>query len=79
MKSKVYAYITPEVSKELRYLHQSKGIKGKDLVKEYPQYTKSSIYAHMKKNIDDKYGDGRKQNPGRPKKEKRVAKTGLWK
>ena len=62
-----YQKMTLAVSRKLRRLHQNKGVKGKDLVKRYPQYCKTCIYDHMVKPIGDNEGDKRKRNPGRPK------------
>ena len=52
----------------LRYLHQDGGKSGKELVKRYPQYTRTSIYRHMKLPIGDCTEDKRHNNCGAPKK-----------
>lgn len=57
-----------EVSIHLRYLYQDKHIKGKELLKIYPMYSKASIYRHARKDISDVVGDKRRHNPGRPRK-----------
>ena len=53
----------------IRYLYHDLGLKGKDLLKKYPQYSKASIYRHAKKPIGEKR-DCRIKNPkaGRPPK-----------
>ena len=55
-----------EVSVRLRYLHQDKGVKICELVKRYPNYSKSNIYIHAKLPDEDAKTDGRKLNKGRP-------------
>ena len=50
----------------LRYLHQDKGVKIYELVKSYPNYSKSNIYIHEKLPDEDAKTDGRKLNKGRP-------------
>ena len=56
-----------EVSVRLRYLHQDKGVKICDLVKRFPNYSKSNIYIHAKLPDEAAKTDGRKLNKGRPK------------
>lgn len=56
------------VSVHLRYLHQDLGLKGKDLVKRYPEYPCRTIYYHMKLPICQERVDRRHNNPGRPRK-----------
>ena len=56
-----------EVSVRLRYLHQDKGVKICDLVKGFPNYSKSNIYIHVKLPDEAAKTDGRKLNKGRPK------------
>ena len=41
-----------DVSIYLRYLHQDRNIRIKELVKEYKQYSKTSIYQHTKKSLN---------------------------
>ena len=36
----------------LQYLHQDRNIRKKELVKEYKQYSKRSIYRHAKKSLN---------------------------
>lgn len=58
-----------DVSIYMRYLHQDKGVRIKELVKEYKQYSKTSIYRHAKKPIaGDNCPDKRQNNKGRPRK-----------
>ena len=67
-KGKKLSIIPPHVSFRLRYLYQDKGIKGKELLKLYPEFSKTSIYRHAKKPIDStEVVDKRKFNKGRPK------------
>ena len=66
-KKAQYKTITLSISLKLRRFHQDEGGKGKDLVKRYPQYSKSCIYKHILKGIDDDTGVKRKCNPGRQK------------
>ena len=56
-----------ELSVRLRYLHQDKGVKICDLVKRFPNYSKSNIYIHAKLPDEAAKTDGRKLNKGRPK------------
>lgn len=56
-----------EVSVRLRYLHQDKGIKICELVKRFPNYSKSNIYIHAKLPDEVRKVDSRKHNKGRPK------------
>ena len=55
--------IPPHVSFRLRYLFQDKGVRGKELLKLYPEYSRTSL------SIDStQVADKRKFNKGRPKK-----------
>ena len=56
-----------EVSVKLRYLHQNKGVKTCDLMRRFPNYSKSNIYVHAKLPDEAAKTDGRKLNKGRPK------------
>ena len=62
-----YTKIPVEVSIYLRYLHQHGGVKGRDLVKRYPQYSPRSIYRHASLPVNEPAADRRKQNKGRPR------------
>ncbi len=66
-----YNNIPLSASLEMRELHQKKGLKGKELVKRYKQYSKTQIYRHMKMDISDTTGDKRKGN-GRMKSDQCV-------
>ena len=68
-----------EVSIHLRYLHQDKGVKISQLLKDkkwYKKYSKSNIYRHAKMAIGEIKEDGWHFNEGRPclltAKDKRV-------
>ena len=56
-----------EVSVRLRYLHQDKAVKIYDLVKRFPNYSKSNIYIHAKLPDEAAKTDGKKLNKGRSK------------
>lgn len=57
-----------DVSVHMQYLHQDLKLKGKALLKRFPNYSKSSIYRHAKKPIGTPAIDKRRNNPGRPSK-----------
>ena len=53
----------------MRYLFQDKGVKGRQLLEAFPNYSKSTIYRHVKLPIDNcDQRDKRKYNKGRPRK-----------
>ena len=57
------------MSLRLRYLFQEKGVRGKELLKLIPEYSRTSLYRHAVKSIDStQVGDKRKFNKGRRKK-----------
>ena len=67
MKSK--AYVPEETSICMRYLFQDKGLRGNELLKRFPKYSKATIYRHAKRPIDKVATfDKRKHNKGRPRK-----------
>ncbi len=67
MKSK--AYFPKETSIYMRYLFQDKGLRGNELLKRFPKYSKATIYRHAKLPINDVATfDKRKHNKGRPRK-----------
>ena len=67
MKSK--AYVPKETSIYVRYLFQDKGLRGDELLKRFPKYSKATIYRHAKRPIDKVATfDKRKHNKGRPRK-----------
>ena len=56
-------------SAEIRVLYQHAGVRGKRLYDMFPQYSKSSICVHMKKEIGaEPVFDRRTENRGRPRK-----------
>ena len=60
--------IPPPVSLRLRYLFQDKGVRGKELLTLYSEYSRTSLYRHAVKSTDStKVVDKRKYNKGRPK------------
>ena len=68
MKPTKLTKIPLPVSIRMRYLFQDKGVRGKELIKMFPKYSRRSIYRHASKPIDAVADDKRKQNPGRPRK-----------
>ena len=60
--------IPPHVSFRLRYLFQDKGVRGKELLKLYPEYPRTSLYRHAIKSVDStQVVPKSKFNKGRPK------------
>ena len=67
--TRILTKVSPYVSFKLRYLFQGKGARGKELLKLYPEYSKTSLYRHATKSMDStKVNDKLKFNKGRPKK-----------
>ena len=66
-KKKAYKPVPLDVSIHLRYLHQDLGLTGPALMKRYRQYSRASIFRHMKKRTGDVVADKRRQNSGRPR------------
>ncbi len=62
-----YKKIPIEISLHLRYLRQDKGETLPQLMKRYPEYSRTTIYNHSRRPIG-KYGDKRHSNKGRPAK-----------
>ena len=56
------------VSEELRIMHQKFGVGLKELLKQYPQYPKTSIYRHSLKRLGELKEDKREFGKGRPRK-----------
>ena len=57
------------MSFRLRYLFKDKDVKGKELLKLYPEYSRLSLYRHaVKSTYSTQIVDKRKFNKGRPKK-----------
>ena len=51
------------------YFNTKAGVRGKELLKLYPEYSRTSLYWHAIKSIDSlQIVDKRKFNKGRPKK-----------
>ena len=44
--------IPPHVSFRLRYLFQDKGVRGKELLTLYPEYSRTSLYRHAAKSMN---------------------------
>ena len=57
-----------EVSVELRIMHQQFRVELKELLKQYPQYPKTSIYQHSLKPLGELKEDKRKLGKGCPRK-----------
>ena len=67
--TRILTKIPPRVSFRLRYLFQDKGVRVKELIKLYPEYSGTSLYRHAVKLIDSiQIVDKRKFNKGTPKK-----------
>ena len=64
---KIYQKIQPNVSMQVRYLHQVKKMKTQELLRRYPNYSRTSTYRHMAKPLDEECVDKRKNNIGRRK------------
>ena len=60
-----YKKIPIETSIHLRYLHQDKGETLEQLLRRYPQYSRTSIFRHSKRKIGDDFKDRRHENKGR--------------
>ena len=57
-----------EISCQVRALYQVAGLRGKELLKKFPGYSKATIYRHAKLPIGTVKVDKRKYNKGRPRK-----------
>ena len=68
MKRKKQVQIPLAVSIRIRYLFQDKGVKGKELLKIFPKYSRRSIYRHAAKAFGLVEGGKRKLDLGRPRK-----------
>ena len=61
--------ISHEHSAQIRAAFQLSNVRGKKLLKMFPQYSKAAIYKHAKKPLNGKpFFDKRTMNKGRPKK-----------
>jgi len=67
---KKLARVPVEISIHLRYLYQDQGLRGKKLLKRYPQFSKATIYRHARKVVGppDYKKDPTKRKRGRPNK-----------
>ena len=65
---KKYQKMPLAVSVELRIMHQKFGVGLKELLKQYPQYPKTSIYRHSLKPLGESKEEKRKFGKGRPRK-----------
>ena len=67
--NKEHKKVSIEHSCQIRSAYQLSGIRGKELLRMFPQYCKAAIYKHAKKPINgDPIYDKRKSNKGRPNK-----------
>ena len=58
--------IPPHVSFRLKYLFKDKGVRGKKLLKLYPEYSRTSLYQHAVKSTQ--VVDKGRVNKSKPKK-----------
>ena len=59
--------ILQDVSIYLRYLRRDGHVRGRELLRRFPQYSRTSIYRHASKPVGEPYIDKRSNNKGRPK------------
>ena len=52
----------------MQYLHQDKGFSCNQIMRRFPQFSKATVYRHMKRLINCNVFEKRVKNPGRPKK-----------
>ena len=67
LENKMKCKVSVQDSANIMALY-SVGVRGKKLLQRFPQYSRSTIYEHVKKNPNELSVDKRKQNKGRPKK-----------
>ena len=60
--------VTYAHSVQIRTYFQLGNVKGKNLLKMFPQYSKSAVYKHAKLPLNETPVDKRKSNPGKQKK-----------
>ena len=65
-KKNEYKAIPPNVSIHLPYSHQDLGMRGSAIARRYPQYSRASIFRHIKKRVGGNNAEKRKNNNGRP-------------
>ncbi len=65
MKSR--KFVPKETSIYMKFMYQENNVRGTELLKAFPNYSKATIYRHAKLPMDklDDYFDKRKQNKGR--------------
>ena len=61
-------FVTKEESVYMQYLQQDKGLSCNQILRRFPQYSKATIYRHVKRPIDHNVFDRRINNPVSPKK-----------
>ena len=67
--SRTLTKIPPHMSLRLRYLFQDKSVRGKELLKLYSEYSRTSLYQHAVKSIDStQVADKGNFIKGRPEK-----------
>ena len=59
--------MTVQESMYIQFLYKEKGIRIKDLMRQYPAYSRATIYRHVKRDVRLPF-DKRKLNSGRPRK-----------
>jgi len=68
-KKKPWTKVTVMHSAEIAVMHQKAGMKIKEILEQFPQYSPRSVYRHAKKQISEEAPfDKRKTNKGRPPK-----------
>ena len=72
--------VTVKHSAEIAVLHQKGNVQLGEIMKMYPQYSRRSVFRHMKKEFNEEEFDRRKCNKGRPKRltlrdERRIVRT----
>ena len=72
-----YQKIPDDVSVNVRYLFQEKGMEMKEICERFPKYPQRTLYRHAKKTICEKPLDKRHKNTGRPQIEKRDLQTSI--
>ena len=63
-----YHKVPADISAQIKVMHQCFNIKGKELLKHFPNISKANVYKHARKPLGVETIDKRKNNPGRPRK-----------
>ena len=63
-----YHKVPANISSQIKVMHQCFNIKGKELLKHFPDISKANVYKHAKKPLGVETVDKRKHNTGRPRK-----------